>query len=314
MALISIIIPTFNEEKNIIVIAETLINIMASTKHELELIFINDGSADNSEEILNDLSSSFANVYFINFSRNFGQQNALRAGYDHSQGEAVICMDADFQNPPEIILELIENWENGFDVVVCKRKNGKQNASLFKELTSRAFYKLLSLLSDNPVDQNTPDFRLIDRKLVNIIKGLPENDIFLRGIVSWLGFNKAVVEYTHANRINGKTQYSVAKMLKLAESGITSFSIRPLHMAIYLGILFSCLSLLYVPYVFFRYFNGHTISGWSSLIVTIVFLGGLQLFILGVLGIYLGKIFLQTKQRPNYIIKNSNVEMKKEFA
>src|SRR5690349_846029 len=225
MALISVIIPAYNEEENILILATKLLGILESTSYKLELIFINDGSIDNSEEVLKGLSVRFTNFYFINFSRNFGQQNALRAGYDYSRGDAVICMDADLQNPPELILELITKWEEGFDVVLCKRRNSKQNGGFIKEITSKLFYKLLTLISDTPVERDAPDFRLIDRKLVNIIKTLPEKDIFLRGIISWMGFKKTVIEYNHGLRINGETNYSLPKMVKLATSGITSFSV-----------------------------------------------------------------------------------------
>ncbi|ETZ23812.1 glycosyltransferase family 2 protein [Pedobacter sp. V48] len=310
MSLITVIIPAYNEEKNILLIATRLIEVLETRSYELELIFINDGSKDNSEEVLKMLSNRFANVYFINFSRNFGQQNALRAGYDYSTGDAVICMDADLQNPPELVLELIKKWEEGFDVVLCRRRKAKQHGGFLKEITSKFFYRLLTIISDTPIEHDSPDFRLIDRKLVNIIKNLPENDIFLRGLISWMGFQKTVVEYNHGLRINGNTSYSLPKMIKLATSGITSFSVKPLHIAIYLGLFISCLSLSYIPYVFVKFFYGHTISGWASLIVTVSFLGGLQLLILGIIGLYLGKLFIQNKQRPEYIVKSTNMDNK----
>ncbi|WP_344850105.1 glycosyltransferase family 2 protein [Pedobacter jeongneungensis] len=307
MALISIIIPAYQEERNIALIANSLVSTMEQTEHEYELIFINDGSIDDSENILFDISKRYPNVFFINLSRNFGQQNALKAGYDYSTGDAVICMDADFQNPPAIIKELIEQWQNGFEIVVCRRKAGKQSGNFVKENTSKLFYKILSKLSDNPIDSNCPDFRLLDKKLVDIIRSLPESDIFLRGIVSWLGFKKTVVEYEHAVRIHGKTQYSFSKMLRLAESGLTGFSVRPLRFAIYLGIFFSSISLLFLPYILSQYLRGETVAGWTSLIATVIFLGGINLFILGVIGIYIGKLFTQSKQRPSYIVKNTNL-------
>jgi len=310
MSLITVIIPAYNEEENILILATKLIDVLESTPYKLELIFVNDGSADNSEEVLKELSTQFINFYFINFSRNFGQQNALRAGYDYSRGDAVICMDADLQNPPELVLELIKKWEEGFQVVLCRRRGAKQHGGFIKEITSRLFYKLLTLISDTPIERDAPDFRLIDRKLVNIIKDLPEKDIFLRGIISWMGFKKTIVEYNHGLRINGNTNYSLPKMLKLATSGITSFSVKPLHMAIYLGLFISSLSLFYIPYVFVRFFYGHTISGWASLIVTVSFLGGLQLLIMGIIGLYLGKLFIQNKQRPEYIVKSTNIDNK----
>lgn len=306
MSLISIIIPAFNEEKNIPLLVSELRNVTCKTNYTVEIIFINDGSTDNSADILRNLSSCDANLFFINFSRNFGQQSALRAGYIYAKGNAVICMDADLQNPPEIILEMLKKWEEGNEVVVCKRKNGKQNGNVFKEASSKLFYHIFRYFTENKGETNCPDFRLLDRKLVNIINSLPENDMFLRGIIPWMGFNTAVCVYDHGHRINGDTKYSLMKMIKLATTGVTGFSVRPLHLAIYIGLFFSCLSLLYIPYVFVRFFYGHTISGWSSLIVTVTFLGGLQLLILGVIGLYLGKLFMQMKQRPDYIIKDTN--------
>lgn len=306
--LISIIVPAFNEEKNLPILATRLVELFTNTSYQLEVIFINDGSRDNSAAVLKELTTQFDNIFYIDFSRNFGQQNALRAGYDHASGEAVICMDADLQNPPEVVLELLRKWEEGFDVVVCKRKDAKQNAGPFKEITSRLFYRLMSALTDITVEPNAPDFRLIDKKLVDVIKTLPEKDIFFRGLISWMGFKRAVVEYQHSIRVHGETKYSFKKMVKLAFSGLTSFSVKPLHTAIYLGLIISCLSLLYIPYALISYFQGDAISGWASLIVTVSFFGGLQLLILGVIGLYLGKLFMQAKQRPEYLIRETNLK------
>ena len=308
MTLISVIIPAFNEENNLEILAENVIRVFHDLPYALELIIINDGSIDDTEQKIKDLSSKLPDFYYLNFSRNFGQQSALKAGYDYSNGDAVICMDADLQNPPEIIPELIAKWEEGYEIVLCKRKDANQNGGFFKEMSSRGFYRIIRFLSEIPIEKSSPDFRLLDRKLVNIIKNLPEKDMFLRGMISWMGFNKTVVEYSHGTRLSGNTHYSFGKMIALAATGITSLSVRPLHLAIYLGLFISGLSLLYIPYVFFQYYNGHTISGWSSLIVTVSFLGGLQLFILGIIGLYLGKLVFQVKQRPDYIIKNSNLQ------
>jgi glycosyltransferase involved in cell wall biosynthesis len=307
MALISVIIPAFNEENNLEILAKNVISVFQNLPHTFEIIVVNDGSSDDTEQKIRQLSLKLSNVYYLNFSRNFGQQSALKAGYDHSNGDAVICMDADLQNPPEIITEMIAQWELGYEIVLCKRKDANQNGSFLKEISSRGFYRIIRFLSDIPIEKNAPDFRLLDRKLVDIIKRLPEKEMFLRGMISWMGFSKTVVEYSHGTRLSGKTNYSFGKMMALAATGITSFSVRPLHLAIYMGLFISGLSLLYIPYVFFQYYQGHTISGWSSLIVTVSFLGGLQLFILGIIGLYLGKMVLQVKQRPDYIVKSTNL-------
>lgn len=304
---ISIIIPAFNEEPNLPVVTERLYSLFENSPYTLELIFINDGSKDGSLEVLKLLSQQYPNFYFIDFSRNFGQQNALRAGYDYATGEAVICMDADLQNPPEVVKELVQKWEEGYEVVICKRRDATQNAGAFKENTSRLFYKIMSFLTNISIEPNSPDFRLIDRKLVNVIKDLTEKEIFFRGLISWMGFRKTVIEYDHSIRLHGDTKYSLKKMIKLASSGLTSFSVKPLHLAIYLGLFISGLSILYVPYALYSYYSGNAISGWASLIVTISFFGGLQLLILGVIGLYLGKLFMQSKQRPEYIVRETNL-------
>ncbi|MBC7915544.1 MAG: glycosyltransferase family 2 protein [Pyrinomonadaceae bacterium] len=304
---ISIIIPAYNEEPNLTVVTEKLYSIFQNSLYTLEVIFINDGSTDNSLEVLKALSGRFKGLHFIDFSRNFGQQNALRAGYDYANGDAVICMDADLQNPPEVVKELVNKWEEGYEVVICKRRDAVQNAGVFKENTSRWFYKLMSFLTDISIEPNSPDFRLVDRKLVNVIKDLTEKDIFFRGLISWMGFKKAVIEYDHSVRLHGDTKYSVKRMLKLASSGLTSFSVKPLHMAMYLGLFIWGLSLLYIPYALISYYRGDAISGWASLIVTVSFFGGLQLLILGVIGLYLGKLFVQSKQRPEYIVRETNL-------
>jgi glycosyltransferase involved in cell wall biosynthesis len=307
MATISVIIPAYNEEKNLPFLVKRLLDVFLKLSHVCEVIIINDGSTDNTESVLKDLCDLHQDLYYINLSRNFGQQNALRAGYNYATGDAVICMDADLQNPPEMIVELIDKWEKGFDVVLCKRRDAKQHGGFIKEITSKFFYKIINLIVEIPLESNSPDFRLIDRKLVDIIKDLPEKDIFLRGIISWMGFKKTVVEYNHSLRIHGSTSYSYSKMFNLAISGLTSFSVKPLYIAIYIGIFISCMSLLYIPYVFVKYYFGYTVSGWSSLIVTVSFIGGLQLLILGIIGLYIGKLFIQSKQRPEYIVRETNL-------
>lgn len=310
MALISIIIPAYNERENIKILVERLHGLMINLNYSFEIIVINDGSSDGSLEVLNELSEIYKQLHFIDFSRNFGQQIALRAGYDYANGDAVICMDADLQNPPELIIEMIQHWETGFEVVLCKRKGGKQQASLYKEHSSRFFYKILNLMSETSIEQNAPDFRLIDRKLVNIIKELPEKDLFLRGIISWMGFNTTILQYEHNKRLNGNSSYSSFKMFRLALSGLTGFSVKPLHFAIYMGVAISGLSLIYLLYAIVRHYTGNTISGWSSIIITITFLGGLQLFVLGVIGVYIGKSFIQSKNRPQYLINKTTFNAK----
>ncbi len=306
---ISVIIPAYNEEDNIPLLAERLYKVFELQQvYKLETIFLNDGSQDTSLDVLKMLSIQYKNFYYLDFSRNFGHQNALRAGYDHATGDAIICMDADMQHPPEMIMELVKEWENGYDVVLCKRKNTEQHLGTLKKASSKGFYQALSFLTDIEIEPSAADFRLIDRKVADIIKTLPEKDIFFRGLIAWMGFKQTVIEYDQDARVHGETKYSFRKMVGLAFSGLTSFSVKPLHTAIYLGITISLLSLLYIPYAFLSYFSGHAISGWASLIVTVSFFGGLQLLILGVMGLYLGKLFMQSKHRPEYIVRETNMK------
>lgn len=305
--LVSVIIPAYNEATNIKPLVDHLIQILSETTYDFELIIINDGSSDNSLEVISELALSHTELYFIDFSRNFGHQNALKAGYDHARGQAVVCMDADLQHPPDFIPEMLKKWEGGFEVVLGQRKNKHLHTGWGKKLSSVFFYKLLNFISDTPIDPDTPDFRLIDQKLVKIIRELPEKDLFLRGLIPWVGYNKVILEYEQGNRLSGKSSYNPAKMFMLALSGITGFSVKPLHSAIFIGTVISGLSCLYIPYVLLKYFTGQVISGWSSLIITVTFLGGVQLFVLGIIGLYLGKLFIQVKDRPEYIIRKTNL-------
>ncbi len=307
MKLITIIIPIFNEQDNIEKLALRIFESTSASTYQFEIIFINDGSTDQSIETITRLSDLDSRIKFIDFSRNFGQQSALRAGYDHARGDAVICMDADMQNPPELIPGMLERWEQGYDVVLCTRRGGQQSGGFFKTVTSRLFYRMMNYLSDLPMERNAPDFRLIDKKLVHIIQALPEREMFLRGIISWMGFKKTTIQYDHCARQAGSTSYNAFKMLRLAMSGITCFSVKPLHAAIYLGIGISLFSFFYIIYALIQHYLGNTISGWSSLIIAVSFLGGLQLFVLGIIGIYLGKLFLHAKSRPEYIVRDKSL-------
>ncbi|MBE8714805.1 glycosyltransferase family 2 protein [Sphingobacterium hungaricum] len=306
MKTISIIIPIYNEEKNIKNLFDSLTNLFIGMEVEyvFEFVFINDGSEDNSLEILESLDKSIGKIRIINFSRNFGQQNALKAGYDHCTGDAIICMDADLQNPPDMILQMISLWELGYDIVLCKRKDGNQNSGYLKGLFSRLFYKFLNILSEIRIEHNVPDFRLVDRKVLSELITLKEKDLFYRGIISWVGFKKVVIEYKHIPRDHGKTSYNLLKMMQLAASGITGFSLKPLYLSMLIGLLIILISFIYIFYALIIHYLGRTISGWTSIIVAIMFFGGIQLFFLGVIGVYVGKIFTQVKDRPNYIIKD----------
>lgn len=306
--LISIIIPALNEENNLKAISVAINNVFAELNYDYEIIFVDDGSNDNSATVMRELHGLNNKIKYIIFSRNFGKDNALSAGLQFANGNAVITMDADLQHPPEMIKQMINLWKNGNEVVYTFRENKNQHTSTLNNIGSSLFYKTINKLSDIELEDGTADFRLIDRKVIDVLNALPESDPFYRGLVKWVGFNQKSIPYTPNNRKEGNTKYSKKALTKLALKGITSFSTKPLNIAIYLGFIFSLLSLLYIPYTIISVLNNWAISGWSSIIVTIAFFGGLQLMILGIIGLYLGKLFMQSKQRPHFIIKETNIK------
>ncbi len=304
---IAIVIPVCNEKGNIPLMTEAVCNVMDTLSYNYTINFVDDGSSDGTAEVLKETASTNNKVFFISLSRNFGHQNALKAGLDLSDADAVISMDGDLQHPPALIPELIKHWENGIDIVYTIRKD-HQEVPMMKRKTSNMFYNLMNNLSDIELEAGTADFRLMDKRVVAVCRTFNEMDLFWRGLVKWIGFKQLGIEYEPAERKFGKSKYTYKKMMQFALRGITSFSIKPLSIAIYLGFTFSILSLLYVPYVLYSIYFGHPISGWASMIVTIAFFGGLQLMILGIIGMYLGKLFLQSKDRPHYIIKETNLQ------
>ena len=304
---ISIVVPVCNEEANVpILIREINAVFQQLPEYYYSFVFIDDGSTDNTLTVLKELAAGQNNLFFVSLSRNFGHQNALKAGLDLANGDAVIMMDADLQHPPALIPALVKEWQNGFDVVYTIRKDHSE-LPLMKRKTSNLFYNLINNLSDIELEQGTADFRLMDKKVILAFRTFQESDLFMRGLVKWIGFSQKGIEYDPSVRSHGESKYTLKKMIRFALQGITSFSTRPLYTATYLGLAFACLSLLFIPYVIYSYYFGHVISGWASIIATISFFGGLQLMILGVLGLYLGKLFIQSKQRPHYLVKESNL-------
>ena len=308
MKTIEIIVPCYNESENIRPLYEAIQRVFAEKlpDYSYTLLFVNDGSSDNSLEVLKSLAESDVRVKYLSFSRNFGHQLAVKAGLDHSFADAVISMDCDLQHPPALLPELIAKWEEGYQVVATLRTYPADTPKK-KQKSSQQFYKLLNLLSDIEIKEGSADFRLLDQSVVKVIRSMKEDEPFLRGIVPWVGFRQTYIPYTAASRFAGESKYTVKKMLQLAITGVTAFSIKPLYFAVFLGFAFSALSLLYIPYVIYAFASGTEISGWASLIMTIVFFGGLQLIILGIIGIYIGKIFKQTKDRPCYIIQEQKM-------
>lgn len=299
---ISIVIPVFNEEGNIQMLAQSIHHVLGE-QHQYELIFVDDGSTDQSLSVMRTLAQQNTYVRFLSFSRNFGHQAALKAGIDHATGRAVITIDADLQHPVALLPQMIQLWKEGYDVVYTKR-GSEQDLSFFKKLTSSAFYAIIRILSDVSIENGTADFRLMDAKVANIIKQSNDSFLFIRGLIPWAGFKQYCLPYTPEKRWSGETKYSLRKMIGFALNGITGFSIKPLRMATVLGLVISLLSFIYGVYAVYVYFaDDRVISGWASVLTSILFIGGIQLVILGIIGEYLGKMYLQTKNRPFYIIK-----------
>jgi len=302
MKLISIVIPAFNEEKNIPLLHGELKKIFSELEnYTFEIIFINDGSVDNTWEVINDLAKNNENIHGISFSRNFGHQVALTAGYDSAKGTAIISMDADMQDPPKLILEMIREWENGNEIVYARRKN--RTDGFLKKITANVYYKLLDNVSDVKIPRNVGDYRLIDEKVLVEIKKCREKYRYLRGMVAWIGFRSTFVDFDRPNRINGETGYTWKKMIKLAVDGFTGFSMFPLKIAAYVGsfvIITGMLMFLYVAWDFFDHNTPYPLYKWLVIVVYIFM--GVQFILMWLIGEYIGRIHDQQKNRPLYII------------
>ncbi|WP_411809566.1 glycosyltransferase family 2 protein [Bacillus haynesii] len=298
----SIVVPVYNEAEVLQSTYDRLKTVMNSTGGPYELIFVNDGSSDDSIHMLKSLAQSDPAVKCINFSRNFGHQIAITAGTDYAAGEAIVVIDADLQDPPELILEMAEKWRQGFDVVYAVRTK-REGETFFKKQTAAMFYRILRRLTDVDIPVDTGDFRLMDRKVVNEMNKLKEKNPFVRGLVSWLGFKQAAVYYERHERLAGETKYPLKKMLKLSLDGITSFSFQPLKFASYSGIALSAVGFIYAFIVVcMKLFTTSTITGWSSMIILQCLFSGFILIILGAIGEYIGRIYDEVKDRPLYII------------
>lgn len=303
---LDIILPAHNERGNIIPIYKEITVALAETNFDYSILFVDDGSTDDTLQQIKDLALLDNKVKFIELSRNFGHQNAIKAGLDASRAEVVIMMDCDLQHPPHLINELLNQYELGYDVVRTHRIESK-NQGYFKRKSSNLFYNFLNKLSDIQLEQGSADFRLISGAAVDQLKSFNEFDLFYRGLIKWMGFKQMSIEYLPSERLTGITKYTYKNMLRFGLKGFTSFSIKPLYAAAYLGLFFSIASLLYVPYIIHAFYVGTEVPGWASVIATIAFFGGLHLMILGIIGIYLSKLFIQSKNRPHYIVKASNL-------
>ena len=314
MKKISVIVPMYYEEEVAEECYKRLKKVLEglAENYEYEIIFINDGSKDKTLNILENIAKENKSVKIISFSRNFGHQCAVTAGLKYVTGDAIVIIDADLQDPPELIPEMLKLWEDGNDVIYGKRKS-RAGESKFKLLTASMFYKTLNALSDVEIPKDTGDFRLVDRKVVEVINSLPEHNKFLRGLFSWVGFKQIPFEYERKERIAGKTKYPLGKMLKLAQDGIFSFSTKPLRIVGTMGIISILISIMILVYSILSYFfNWNELTaGWTSMMVTMTFLGGMILISLWMIGEYVGRIYDETKRRPEFIIeKTINIDNK----
>ena len=311
MKKISVVIPMYFEEKVVNECYNRTKNVLNKlSSYEYEIIFINDGSQDKTLELLEKIAKNDNNVKVLSFSRNFGHQAAVTAGLKFTTGDAAVIMDADMQDPPEVIEEMVKLWEEGNEVIYAKRKV-REGETKFKLFTAKMFYKMLNSLSDTEIPKDTGDFRLADKKVIEVIKQLPEHNKFLRGLFSWVGFKQIPLEYERKERFAGKTKYPLKKMIKLALDGITSFSTKPLKILGVLGIFSVLISFIILIYALISFaFNlNHLTPGWTSLMVTITFLGGIQLLSIWLISEYVGRIYDESKGRPEYIIdKKINIE------
>ncbi|AMS16316.1 MULTISPECIES: glycosyltransferase family 2 protein [Pseudomonas] len=301
---ISLIVPVFNEEQAIGLFYQAVRRELRFEQGEVEIVFINDGSSDRTAEEVKALAQMDEQVLLINFSRNFGKEPALFAGLEHASGDAVIPMDVDLQDPISVIPRLIEEWQKGADVVLAKRR--RRTADSFLRRSSAAlFYHLLNRIAYTRIEENVGDFRLMDRKVVDVIRTLPEHQLFMKGVLSWAGFTTVVVEYERAERVAGKSKFNGWKLWNLALEGITSFSTVPLRLWTYIGGGISIFAVLYAVYmVLDKIFFGNSVPGYPSLMTAILFLGGVQLIGIGILGEYVGRIYIEAKHRPRYVIKD----------
>jgi dolichol-phosphate mannosyltransferase len=304
---ISLVVPCFNEEEGLSKFNETLLTALPE-KYEYEIIYVNDGSSDKTVEVIKSLAQNHPEIKYISFSRNFGHQNALKAGYDFATGHCAISLDADLQHPPAVIPELIQKWEEGFEIVNTIRLD-HESISAGKKLSSGIFYRIMRRMSDVNIETGMADFRLIDRKVLNQLKLFSENYLFFRGIIPWIGFKQVNVPFRANERFAGSTKYTLKRMIKFAMTGVTSFSVKPLRLSIYLGIFIAFLAFIYAVYITYIYFfTNHAIAGWTSVILSVLAVGGINLLMLGIIGEYLGKLFIENKRRPNYLISETNFE------
>lgn len=302
---ISIVVPVYNEEENIAHFVQSVTAVMEQLPYTYEMLFIDDGSRDRSREILLELGTRDPRVQSIFLARNSGHQLALTCGIDHADGDAVITMDGDLQHPPELLPVLLAKWEEGYDIVQTVRLT-TEGASLFKRLTSKYYYRLLNALSDVEIQEGGSDFRLMDRKAVLALRRYREHARFIRGIVGAMGFRRTTVEFVAHERFAGQSKFSLHKMISFALDGILAYSVQPLRVAFYAGVLSALLAVLLFLHVLFETLSGATVPGWSTIVVCSLFFGGMQMMLLGICGEYIARILQEVKNRPLYLIACDN--------
>jgi dolichol-phosphate mannosyltransferase len=301
--LLSIVVPCFNEEEVIDATHARLAQILDRLNVRAEILYVNDGSRDGTEEKLADIQRTDDRVCVLQLSRNFGHQTAVTAGVDHASGDAVVLIDADLQDPPELIAEMLDRWQRGFDVVYAQRTR-RHGETPFKLFTASAYYRILNWLSDTDIPRDTGDFRLMDRCVVDALGQMPERDRFLRGMISWVGFRQVAIPYERSKRFAGESKYPLWKMLCFGADGILSFSLKPLRLATGMGLFATAVALLGIVYgLLARLFTSNWEPGWTTLFCAITFLGGVQLVCTGIIGEYVGRIYRESKHRPLYLLQ-----------
>lgn len=301
---VSLVVPLYNEEDAIGPFYQAIKHDPVLQSNEVEIVFIDDGSEDSTGRLAKEIARADQNVVVLTFSRNFGKEAALFAGIQYATGDAVIPLDADLQDPISVIARLIEAWQNGAEIVLAKRKTRTED-SFLKRHCAALFYKIIHQISTTRIEENVGDFRLMDRKVIEVIKALPEQQLFMKGVLAWAGFKTVTVQYHRCARAAGHSKFNFWKLWNLALDGITSFSTVPLRVWTYIGGAISFLAIIYAVYLLLDYqFNGNPTAGYSSVMVSILFLGGIQLIGIGILGEYIGRIYLESKHRPRYVIRD----------
>jgi polyisoprenyl-phosphate glycosyltransferase len=301
--LISVVVPCMNEEEALGETNRRLCSVLERSATDFEIIYVDDGSTDSTANVLRQLQGQDERIRVVRFSRNFGHQMAITAGLEHASGDAAVIIDADLQDPPEVILEFIGKWMDGYDVVYGVRAE-REGETAFKLWSAKTFYRCMDRLADTRIPLDAGDFRLMDRRVVDQFLAMPERDRFVRGMVSWLGFSQTAVSYSRAARTAGETKFSFFKMLRFALDGIFSFSIVPLRLATWTGFAASGLAIAGILFALFARVFGHGwVKGWASLVITVLFIGGVQLICMGLIGEYVGRIYGESKRRPLYVVQ-----------